>query len=331
MRKRKIGQDGPLVSAVGLGCMGMSGIYGAADLKECIATIHKALDEGINIFDTGDFYGSGHNELLLREAFTGYKREDITISVKFGHMRTPDGGYTSPDCRPEAVKNFLAYTLQRLGVDYIDIYYPARLDPTVPIEDTIGAIADMVKAGYVRYIGLSEMSAETVKRAHKVHPISWLQIEYSLFSRGIEKEILPCIRELGISLSAYGVLSRGLLGGAWDKNRALIANDVRNNYPRFSGENLNKNLALIEDLRNIAQKKQATVSQLAIAWVLSRGQNIIPVIGSRKISQLKDTLGALDIDLSTEDIREIEAAIPINSVFGERYSLYQMKMLDSEK
>jgi aryl-alcohol dehydrogenase-like predicted oxidoreductase len=330
MEKRRIGQAGQWVTSVGLGCMGMS-TYGVSDRRESIATIHKALDAGINLFDTGDFYGSGHNEMLLAEALKGSKRDQAYISVKFGHMRTPDGGWGSPDCRPGAVKNYLAYTLQRLGVEYIDMYYPSRLDPDVPIEDTIGAISDMVTAGYVRNIGLSEIGVENIRRAHKVHPISWLQMEYSLFSRGIEKEILPVLRELGITLCPYGVLSRGLLGGTWSKQRLSNTKDHRNGFPRFSGENLEKNLVLIEALRKIADKKQTSVSQLAIAWVLSQGKDIVPVIGSRTPLQLQSTLGAMDVQLSPADIIDIEAAVPHEAVAGERYNSQQMKMLDSER
>lgn len=331
MRYRKLGQSGPMISAPAMGCMGMSGNYGAADRKESIATIHAALDAGVNLFDTGDFYGSGHNEMLLGEALKGSQRDKAHITVKFGHMRTPDAGWSIPDCRPEAVKNFLAYTLQRLGVDYIDVYYPARLDPGVPIEETVGAIADMVKAGYVRHVGLSEVGVETIRRAQKVHPISWLQIEYSLFSRGIEKEILPTLREFGISLCPYGVLSRGLLGGNWDKSRSADPKDSRNHFPRFSGENLEKNLNLVENLRKIANEKQATVSQLAIAWVLSRGEDVIPIIGARTRAQLQDAAGAADLILSPEDLRNIEKAVPAEAVAGDRYNSYQMKMLDSER
>lgn len=331
MQYRQVGQNGPLISSVGLGCMGMSGIYGEADRRESIATIHAALDAGLNLFDTGDFYGSGHNELLLCEALQGFPREKVFIAVKFGAMRTPSGGWSGYDSRPRAVKNFLAYTLQRLGVEYIDLYQPARLDPNVPIEETVGAIADMVKAGYVRHIGLSEVGPETIRRAHKVHPISWLQIEYSLFSRSIETDILPTLRELGILLSAYGILSRGLLSGSWDKNRLSNKGDSRNSLPRFSGENLDKNLALVEALRQIAREKQTTVAQLAIAWVLSRGEDVIPLIGARHRLQLQEAMAAVDLQLSMTDLARIEAAIPADAVAGHRYNAYQMSLLDSER
>ncbi|MDP4084501.1 MAG: aldo/keto reductase [Bacillota bacterium] len=329
MLYRKLGQNGPSVSALGLGCMGMSDLYGAVDRKESIATIHAALEAGISLFDTGDFYGVGHNELLLNEALKGSKRDNAFIAVKFGAMRSPDGGWVGVDNRPQAVKNFLSYTLQRLGVDYIDLYQPARVDPNVPIEETVGAIADMVKAGYVKHIGLSEANANTIRRAHAVHPISWLQIEYSLFSRGIEKEILPTLRELGISLSAYGVLSRGLLSGKWSKDRQG-APDFRSFSPRFMGENLDKNLALVEALRGIAEEKQTNVAQLAIAWVLSRGEDVIPLIGARKLSQLQDALSALGLQLSQSDIERMEAAVPAEAVAGTRYAAEQMATLGVE-
>lgn len=329
MKNRKIGQNGPAVSAIGLGCMGMSDLYGAADRKESIATIHEALEKGITLFDTGDFYGVGHNELLLREALQGQKRENAFIAVKTGVLRSPGGGWIGMNNRPEAIKNNLAYTLQRLGVDYIDLYQPARVDPNVPIEETVGAIADMVKAGYVKHIGLSEANAETVRRAHAVHPISWLQIEYSLFSRGIEKEILPTLRELGISLSAYGVLSRGLLSGKWSKNRQG-APDFRSFAPRFMGENLDKNLALVESLREIAEEKQTNVAQLAIAWVLSRGEDVIPLIGARKRTQLQDAFNAVGLQLTPTDLEKIEAAVTAEAVAGTRYAPEQMAILGVE-
>ena len=329
MENRKIGQNGTLVSKIGLGCMGMSDFYGETDRKESIATIHEALEKGITLLDTGDFYGVGHNELLLREALQGHKREKAFIAVKFGALRSPDGGWIGIDNRPQAVKNSLAYTLQRLGVDYIDLYQPARVDPNVPIEETVGAIADMVKAGYVRHIGLSEANAKTIRRAHAAHPISWLQIEYSLFSRGIETEILPTLRELGISLSAYGVLSRGLLSGTWSKDRKG-APDFRTFVPRFIGENLDKNLALVEALREIAEEKQTNVAQLAIAWVLSQGDDVIPLIGARKRSHLQDALGALNLQLTSTDLTRIEAAVPAEAVAGTRYAAEQMGLLGVE-
>ncbi|BAZ69749.1 MAG: aldo/keto reductase [Pelatocladus maniniholoensis HA4357-MV3] len=331
MLTRQLGKNGPSISAIGLGCMGMSDFYGPADREESIATIHAALDAGITLLDTGDFYGMGHNELLLHEALTGRRREDFFIAVKFGALRSPDGNFIGFDGRPQAVKTALAYTLQRLGTDYIDLYQPARLDPTVPIEDTIGAIAEMIQAGYIRYVGLSEASADTLRRAHATHPLTWLQIEYSLLSRGIEKEILPTVRELGIGVTAYGVLSRGLLSGHWSKDRSQTAQDFRSHLPRFSGENLDRNLSLVEALRNIAEEQNATVAQVAIAWVLSRGNDIIPLIGARRPNRLEEALGAINLHLTDDELAKIEAAIPPDAVAGDRYDSGQMAMLDSEK
>nr|WP_242050540.1 aldo/keto reductase [Oculatella sp. FACHB-28] len=329
MQMRQIGNSS--LSAIGLGCMGMSGMYGPADREESIATVHAALDAGITLLDTGDFYGMGHNELLLHEALAGRRREEVFIAVKFGAMRSPDGNFIGFDGRPAAVKTSLAYTLQRLGTDYIDLYQPARLDPTVPIEETIGAIAEMVQAGYVRQIGLSEVGADTIRRAHAVHPITWLQIEYSLLSRSIEAEILPTVRELGIGVTAYGVLSRGLLSGRWSKERSQTAQDFRSHLPRFSGENLDRNLTLVEALREIAQAQDATVAQVAIAWVLAQGNDIVPLIGARRRDRLQEALGALDLNLSAEQLSQIEAAIPPDAVAGDRYDAGQMAMLDSER
>ncbi|MBF2050190.1 MAG: aldo/keto reductase [Elainella sp. C42_A2020_010] len=331
MLMRQLGINGPAVSALGLGCMGMSDFYGPADRAESIATIHAALDAGITLLDTGDFYGMGHNELLLHEALSSRNRDEVFIAVKFGALRTPGGSFVGFDARPAAVKTFLAYTLQRLGTDYIDLYQPARLDPTVPIEDTIGAISEMVQAGYVRHIGLSEVGAETIRRAHAVHPIAWLQIEYSLLSRGIEAEILPTVRQLGIAVSAYGVLSRGLLSGHWSTERSQEAQDFRSHLPRFLGENLQRNLSLVEALRHIAHTHNATVAQVAIAWVLSRGTDLIPLIGARRRERLTEALGALELHLSQADLAQIEAAIPPEAVAGDRYDAGQMAMLDSER
>jgi aryl-alcohol dehydrogenase-like predicted oxidoreductase len=328
---RKLGKSGPQAAVLGLGCMGMSGTYGPSDRAESIATLREALDAGVTLLDTGDFYGMGHNELLIREALAGRKRDQVLISVKFGALRDPAQGWGGYDSRPAAVKNFLAYTLQRLGVDYIDIYRPARLDPDVPIEETVGAIGDMIKAGYVRYVGLSEVGAATLRRAQAAHPICDLQIEYSLASRGIESEILPVCRELGIGITAYGVLSRGLISGHWSRERSAANQDFRHRSPRFQGENLEKNLALVEQLRAVANEIGASVAQIAIAWVAAQGDDIVPLVGARRREQLAEALGALDLKLSPERLASLTRAVPANAVAGERYPAAQLAHLDSEK
>ena len=329
MQQIKLGRNGPPVSAFGLGCMGMSGGYGPADDKESIATIHAALEAGITMIDTGDFYGMGHNEMLIREALKGGKRERAFIAVKCGAMRGPDLKFLGDDGRPQAVKNFLAYSLRRLGTDYIDLYQPSRVDPAVPIEDTIGAIADMVKAGYVRHIGVSEASAKTVRRAHAAHPIAALQIEYSLFSRGIERDILPTLRELGIALVAYGVLSGGLISARAEASR-IAASEIRTRKSRFFAENFPKNLALVEALGKIARENGATTSQLAFAWVKSRGDDVVPLIGARHRDQLKEALGTIDTQLSAADLARIGEAAPATAVAGTRYLPGVLAHMDSE-
>jgi aryl-alcohol dehydrogenase-like predicted oxidoreductase len=331
MQTRPLGSTGPRSSAIGLGCMGMSDLYGPADQAECRATIHAALDAGVTLLDTGDFYGMGHNELLLRDALSGRRREQVLVSVKFGALRDPRGGWTGVDARPVAVKNFLAYSLRRLGTDYVDVYRPARVDPAVPIEDTVGAIAELVRAGYVRHVGLSEAGAGTLRRAHAVHPIADLQLEYSLVSRGIEAAILPACRELGVGVTAYGVLSRGLLSGHWSGERALAAGDFRGYLPRFGGENLERNLSLVEALRRVAGARGASVAQMAIAWVLSRGEFIVALVGARRRDRLSEALGALELTLAPEDLAAIEAAVPTGAAAGERYPRPQMAHLDSER
>jgi aryl-alcohol dehydrogenase-like predicted oxidoreductase len=331
MQTRPLGRTGPTVSALGLGCMGMSALYGPADEAEGIATVRTALDVGVTLLDTGDFYGMGANELLIREALKGRNRDGVVISVKFGALRDAGGGWLGVDGRPAAVKNFLAYTLQRLGTDHVDVYRPARVDPAVPIEDTVGAIADEVRAGRVRHVGLSEVGAETIRRACAVHPVADLQIEYSLLSRGIEADILPTCRELGVGITAYGVLSRGLLSGHWSRERALGAGDFRAYSPRFSGDNLDRNLALAEALRAVAESKGLSVAQAAIAWVLSRGDDIVPLVGSRTRAQLAEALGSLEAPLSADDLASIEAAVPDGAAAGARYPEPQMAMLDSER
>jgi aryl-alcohol dehydrogenase-like predicted oxidoreductase len=301
-------------------------MYGTADENESIATIHAALDRGVNLLDTGDFYGAGHNELLIGRALKG-RRDAALVSVKFGALRGPGGAWVGFDARPAAVKNFLLYSLVRLGVDHIDIYRPARLDPAVPIEETIGAIAELVQGGYVRHIGLSEVGAETIRRANAVHPISDLQIEYAIISRSPEEKIFPVLAELGIGVTAYGVLSRGLLSGT----RPAAQGDYRTNMPRFSGENLTRNQALLATLESLAREKGVTPTQLAIAWVLAKGESIVPVIGARTRTQLDESLGALNVALSADDLSRIESAIPPDAVAGTRYDAHQMRVLDSER
>jgi aryl-alcohol dehydrogenase-like predicted oxidoreductase len=330
MRTRHLGSTGPVVSELGLGCMGMSDLYGPSDRNEGIATIHAALDAGITLLDTGDFYGMGTNELLVRDALANHDRSKVVISVKFGALRDPDGAFLGYDGRPNAVKNFLTYSLRRLATDYVDIYRLSRVDPSVPIEETVGAIGEMIARGYVRHVGLSEAGAETIRRAHATHPICDLQIEYSLFSRGIEQRILPTTRELGISITAYGVLARGLLSGSWT-GKATGPRDIRANHPRFTGDNLTQNLALVDALRRIASEKGVTVAQLAIAWVASRGEDILPLIGSRRRPQLAEALGALDVRLSSDDLARIERAVPPRAAAGDRYPTPLMRHLDSER
>lgn len=330
MKTRILGTAGE-VSALGLGAMGMSALYGPADRDESIATIHAALDAGITLIDTGDFYGMGHNELLIAEAVKGRNRESFQLSVKFGAQRGPDGSWLGYDARPAAVKTALAYTLQRLGTDYIDIYRPARLDPNVPIEETIGAIAELVEAGYVRNIGVSELGADTIRRAAAVHPISDLQIEYSLISRGVENGILEVCRELGIGITAYGVLSRGLISGHWSTDRPASGSDFRSHSPRFQGENLDRNLQLVEALRGVASDAGVSVAQAAINWVASRGDDIVPLVGARTRGRLAEALGAVEFGLSFDQLAAIEAAMPVDEVAGDRYASEQMAMLDSER
>jgi aryl-alcohol dehydrogenase-like predicted oxidoreductase len=313
METTTLGRGGPVVSRAGLGLMGMSGIYGQADDAESLATIRAAVDAGITLLDTGDFYGMGHNELLLRDALrgSGISRDSVFIQVKFGGQRDPSGAFVGHDASPAMVKNSLAYTLTRLGTDYVDLYQPARLDPRVPIEETVGAVAEMIKAGYVRYLGLSEMGADTIRRAHAVHPVAALQIEYSLMSRGIEAKILPAVRELGIGVTAYGILSRGLLSSGTAR---LAPGDRRARFPRFRGED-----------------KGATAAQLAIAWVASRGDDIVPLIGTKRRDRLAEALHALDLTLSADDLAAIEAAVPADAVAGDRYDTAAVAALDSER
>jgi aryl-alcohol dehydrogenase-like predicted oxidoreductase len=329
MISHQLGSSGPAVSALGLGCMGMSDLYGPADRSESLATLGAALEAGITLLDTGDFYGMGHNEMLIAEGLKARRRDNVVISVKFGAQRGPSGTWIGYDARPNAVKTAAAYSLKRLGTDAIDIYRPARLDPAVPIEDTIGAVADLVREGHVRHIGLSEVGAETIRRAHAVHPIADLQIEYSLISRGIEDGILQTCRELGIGITAYGVLSRGLISGQW--SGADGAGDFRGHSPRFQGDNLDHNLKLVDALRTVAERRGASVAQIAIAWVMAQGNDIIPLIGARRRERLAESLGALRLQLTPADLAEIEKAAPKGSAKGSRYAEAQMAMLDSER
>jgi aryl-alcohol dehydrogenase-like predicted oxidoreductase len=328
---RILGRNGPSVSDIGLGCMGMSDLYGPADETESIATIHAAVDAGLTLLDTGDYYGMGHNELLIRDALKGRDRDQVVISVKCGALRDPKGNWLGIDGRPAAVKNFLSYTLRRLGTDWVDIYRLGRVDPAVPIEDTVGAMAEMVKAGHVKHVGLSEAGSATVRRAHGVHPISDLQIEYSLISRGIESDILPTCRELGVGITAYGVLSRGLISGHWTTERPTVPTDIRSHSPRFSAGNLEHNLRLVDELRRVAVSKDATVAQVAIAWVLSRGVDVVPLVGARRRERLTEALGAMKLTLTGDDLQRIERAVPVNAAAGDRYAAAQMSMLDSER
>jgi aryl-alcohol dehydrogenase-like predicted oxidoreductase len=329
MESTTLGRGGPVVSRVGLGLMAMSGTYGPADDAESTATIRAALDAGITLLDTGDFYGMGHNEMLLASAVRGVPRDRVFIQVKFGGQRDPAGRFIGHDASPAAVKTSLAYSLRRLRTDYVDLYQPARLDPRVPIEDTVGAIAEMAAAGYVRYVGLSEMGADTIRRAQAVHPITALQIEYSLMSRGIERRLLPFLREQGIGVTAYGVLSRGLLSP--ETARPAGPADPRRRFPRFQEQNLAQNLDLVTALEQIAAQRGVTTAQLAIAWVLSRGSDIIPLIGTKRSSRLAEALGALELTLTADELAAIEEAVPAAEVAGDRYDEHGMATLDSER
>jgi aryl-alcohol dehydrogenase-like predicted oxidoreductase len=322
----KLGATGPAVFPLGLGCMGMSGMYGATDDAESIATIQAAIDAGVTLIDTGDFYGMGHNELLIREGIKG-RRDRVTVSVKFGALRAPSGAWLGVDGRPAAVKSFAAYSGKRLGVEAIDIYRPARLDPNVPIEDTIGAIQDLVKEGYVRHIGLSEVGAATMERAARVHPIVDLQIEYSLVSRSAEAKIFPQLEQLGIGATLYGVMSRGLLTGRKPQGQS----DFRAYLPRFTGDNRAKNDQVADALRAFADARGMTAGQLALAWVLAKKPGFVPLIGAKTRAQLKDALGALEKPLSRDDVAALEKLVPADAVAGSRYAAEHMASLDSER
>jgi aryl-alcohol dehydrogenase-like predicted oxidoreductase len=321
-----LGKTGPAVSPIGLGCMGMSGVYGATDDAASVRTIHAAIDAGVDLIDTGDFYGMGHNEMLIGRAIVG-RRDKVVLSVKFGALRGPDGSWGGVDTRPAAVRNFCAYSLKRLGVDVIDVYRPARLDPAVPIEETVGAIADLIKKGYVRHVGLSEVGAETIRRANAVHPIVDLQIEYSIASRSPEKTIFPTLHELGISATLYGIFSRGLLTGT----KATGKGDYRAFLPRFTGDNASKNADVVGAFAAFAKERGMTPGQLAVAWALAKQPRLVPVVGAKTVAQLEDSLGALKKPLSAADVTALEGIVPEGAISGERYAPEQMKHLDSEK
>ena len=332
MQQRRLGATGPTVSALGLGCMGMSGVYGPSDRAESIATIHAALEAGLTLIDTGDFYNMGHNELLIGEALKGVPRDSYVLSVKFNALRDAAGGWSGFDSRPAAVRNFLAYSLERLGVETIDIYRPSRLDPNVPIEETMGALKECIDKGWIRHIGLSEVGPETLRRAAAVHPVSDLQIEYALITRGIEDTILPTCRELGIGITAYGVLSRGLIGGNWKPGAsAAELGPFRAHSPRFAGANAEANVALVERLGTVAAGLGLSPAQAAIAWVAAQGDDIVPVVGARTRTRLAEAVAAMQDALGADGVAAIEAAVPRDAVSGERYAAQQMAMLDSER
>jgi aryl-alcohol dehydrogenase-like predicted oxidoreductase len=322
--KRKLGTNGPSVSAIGLGCMGMSGAYGQSNEAEAIATIERALELGQDFLDTADYYGAGHNELLIAQAIKG-KREKAFLSVKTGMMVAPMG-YGPVNGHPDYIRNAVMYSLQRLKTDYIDLYTLGRVDTTIPIEETVGALSELVAKGVIRYIGLSEASVASIRKAATVHTITALQIEYSLWTRDIEAEMLPTIRELGIGLVAYSPLSRGFLSGEF-KNPGDIK-DNRKNMPRFQGENFYKNLELVEQIKLLADQKGCSPSQLAIAWVLAQGEDIITIPGSKRIKHLEENIAAEKVQLTKEDLQSIEAIMPAGIVSGTRYPELFMKALD---
>ncbi len=320
---RRLGATGPAVSSPALGCMGLSGVYGAVDPDEGVRVIHAYLDAGGTLLDTGDFYGAGHNEMLIARALADRSRDDVVLSVKFGAQLRPGGPPSGFDGRPSSVRTFLTYSLQRLGVDHVDVYRPARLDPEVPIEDTVGAVAELVEEGWVRHVGLSEVGADTIRRAAAVVPICDLQIEYSLLTRGIEDAILPTCRELGVGITAYGVLARGLIGGSGTLDGG------RRFHPRFQDGNREHNEALVARLQEMAAAKGCSVAQLAIAWVAARGEDVVPVIGARRTDQVTTMLDG--VTLSSDEVAQLETLIPRDAVAGDRYPAAAMADLDSER
>jgi len=326
MKTRQLGNSGLAVSAIGLGCLGMSEFYGKSDDLQSIEVIHKALDLGINFLDTADMYGVGHNEILLAQALRG-KRDKVVLATKFGTMRRVDGAWLGVNGRPEYVKAACEMSLWRLNVEVIDLYYQHRVDPQVPIEDTVGAMADLVKAGKVRYLGLSEASPPTIRRAHAIHPITALQTEYSLWSRDPEGAILDTCRELNIAFVAYSPLGRGFLTGQITSTDDLAANDFRRSVPRWQGDNLNKNLDLIRQLEGVAARKNCTTAQLALAWVLHQGPDVIPIPGTRREKYLRENVAAVTIELNAEDLAMLDRLLPQDAVAGARYSEESMKRI----